>query len=476
MVWARNARPNRDDSGASLLKEIFMPKYGALILAAGKGTRMHSDKPKVLQTLLGEPMLRFVVEALRPLFGHDVWTVVGHRADMVRTAFEEENMRFVLQEEQLGTGHALMRALPALEEGGCTHVLVVNGDTPLLGTRLLEMFLREAEQAELAFATITLKDPASYGRVVRHHGRVVAVVEAKDYDRDLYGPEPNEVNAGLYCLKLSMVHKLLPHLTNANKSGEYYITDLIGLAVEGRHAVRGVECGNDPNLFGVNSPQELSRSEMLLRVQQAQALLESGVILHAAELIRVSPRARVEPGAELYGPCEIYGTSRVARGACIESHCVLRDAVVAEGAVIHSFSHLEKAEVGPGALVGPFGRLRPGAVLEADAHVGNFVELKKARLGQGAKANHLSYIGDAEVGAGSNIGAGAITCNYDGKHKFQTVIGPRAFIGSNTALVAPVSVGEQALVGAGSVITKDVPDNTLAIARGRQSNMPRKKG
>ncbi len=451
-----------------------MPKYGALILAAGKGTRMHSDKPKVLQTLLGEPMLRFVADALRPLFRDAVWTVIGHRADMVRAAFGDEGLHFVVQEEQLGTGHALMQALPALEDAGCTHVLVVNGDTPLLGARLPEMFLRESEQADLSFATITLQDPAAYGRVVRHHGRVVAVVEAKDYDEDLYGPEPKEVNAGLYCLNLAMVRQLLPHLTNANKSGEYYITDLIGLAVENQYTVRGVECGDDPNLFGVNSPVELSRSEALLGLQQVQNLLQSGVILHAAELIRVSPRARIEPGAELYGPCEIYGCSRVARGACIESHCVLRDAVVAEGAVIRSFSHLEKAEVGPGALVGPHARLRPGAVLEARAHVGNFVELKKARLGQGAKANHLSYIGDAEVGEGTNIGAGTITCNYDGTNKHKTVIGPRAFIGSNTALVAPVSVGEQALVGAGSVITKNVPDNTLAVARGRQTNLPRK--
>ncbi len=451
-----------------------MPKYGALILAAGKGTRMHSDKPKVLQTLLGEPMLRFVVDALRPLFHDAVWIVIGHRADMVRAAFDGEGLRFVLQEEQLGTGHALMQALPALEEAGCTHVLVVNGDTPLLGARLPEMFLRESEQADLSFATITLQNPAAYGRVVRHHGRVVAVVEAKDYDEDLYGPEPNEVNAGLYCLSLSMVRELLPRLTNANKSGEYYITDLIGLAVESQYVVRGVECGDDPNLFGVNSPLELSRSEALLRLQQVQTLLESGVILHAADLIRISPCARIEPGAELYGPCEIYGHSRVARGACIESHCVLRDAVVAEGAIIRSFSHLEKAEVGPEALVGPYARLRPGAVLEASAHVGNFVELKKARLGEGAKANHLSYIGDADVGADVNIGAGTITCNYDGRNKHKTVIGPRAFIGSNTALVAPVSVGEQALVGAGSVITKNVPDNTLAVARGRQTNLPRK--
>ena len=452
-----------------------MANHAALILAAGKGTRMHSDRPKVLQTLLGEPMLRFVLHSLRPLFGADVWTVIGHQAQMVRDAFAGEDMRFVLQEQQLGTGHALMQALPAIEEAGCEYVLVINGDTPLINTRLLETFLREAQGADVAFATISLQNPGAYGRVVRHNGRVAAIVEAKDYDTALYGPEPNEVNAGLYYLRVSAVKDLLPRLTCANRSGEYYITDLVGLAVGARCAVRGVECGDDPNLFGVNSPLELSRSEALLRMLLVQERLEAGVIMHAPELVRLGPLVEVAPGAELCGPCEIYGESRIARGAVIRSHCVLRDAVVEEGAEIRSFSHIEEARVGKNASVGPYGRLRPGAVLEESAHVGNFVELKKATLGKGAKANHLTYIGDAEVGPGANIGAGTITCNYDGKNKFRTVIGPRAFIGSNTALVAPVSVGEGALVGAGSVITKDVPDAQMGIARARQANMPLRK-
>ena len=451
-----------------------MVNDAALILAAGKGTRMHSDKPKVLQTLLGEPMLRYVQDALRPLFGQRIWTVVGHQAQMVQAAFADDDMRFVLQEQQLGTGHALMQALPALLEAGCAHVLVINGDTPLITTRLLENFLREAQGADVAFATISLQNPGAYGRVVRHNGRVAAIVEAKDYDAALYGPEPHEVNAGLYCLKVETVRALLPRLSCANKSGEYYITDLIGLAVEARCAVRGVECGDDPNLFGVNSPLELSRSEALLRLLLVQERLEAGVIMHAPELVRLSPHAIVEPGAEIFGPCEIYGKSRIARGAVVESHCVLRDAVVEEGAVVHSFSHLQEAHVGVGASVGPFGRLRPGAVLEESSHVGNFVELKKTRLGKGAKANHLSYLGDTTVGAGANIGAGAITCNYDGVNKFRTEIGEQAFIGSNAALVAPVSIGAGALVGAGSVITKDVPAGEMGIGRARQCNLPRR--
>lgn len=451
-----------------------MTRYGALILAAGKGTRMHSSKPKVLQTLLGEPMLQYVVAALRPRFQQEIWTVIGHGAEMVRAAFADEEMRFVLQREQRGTGHALGEALPSLEAAGYTHVLVVNGDTPLLGEQVPAVFLEQAEGADLAFITLTLPDPGAYGRVVRRAGEVAAIVEAREYDETLYGPEPHEVNAGVYCLRLELVRELLPQLTCANRSGEYYITDLIGLSVAGQYKVKGIPFGEAPELFGINSPLELSRSEELLRAAQVERLLASGVMIHAPELVRVSPLAYVEPGAELFGPCEIYGRSRVEKGACVESHCVLRDSVVEGGARIRSFSHLEQAHVCCGAQAGPYARLRPGALLEEDSRVGNFVELKKSRLGKGSKANHLSYLGDAQVGEHVNIGAGTITCNYDGKNKFQTRIASGAFIGSNTALVAPVSVGEGALVGAGSVITKDVPDKMLGIARGRQSNLPRR--
>lgn len=449
-----------------------MTKNAALILAAGKGTRMHSERPKVLQTLLGEPMLAYVREALRPVFGEEIWMVVGHRAAMVEAAFPDA--RLVFQSEQLGTGHALMQALPALSEAGCSRLLVVNGDAPLLSETLARDFMAEAAGADVAFATIVPDNPGAYGRVVRKQGRVIGIVEAKDYDAARYGPESGEVNAGMYQLNLAAVESLLPRLSNDNKNGEYYITDLIGLAVAENYTVRGVQCGRDDSLLGVNSPLELSHLEELLRARTAEQLLASGVILHAPDLVRVSPLALVEPGAELTGPCEVSGRTEIRRGAFVASHCVLRDSLIGKGAEIRSFSHLEGARVGEGALVGPFARLRPGAVLEADSHVGNFVELKKARLGKGAKANHLSYLGDAQIGAGANIGAGTITCNYDGRHKYQTKIGEKAFIGSNTALVAPVSVGDNALVGAGSVITKDVPEKEMGIARTRQKNLPRR--
>ena len=449
-------------------------RLGALVLAAGKGTRMPSDKPKVLQRLLHEPLLRYVLDALRPLFGDEVWAVVGHQAEMVRKAFADGNPRFVEQREQLGTGHALMTALPALEAAGCERLLVLNGDSPLVSSVVLKNFVQQAEGAELAFACLRLDDPAGYGRVVRRDGRVLSIVEAKDFDPAVHGPFTGEVNAGMYCLNLEVARKLTPALSRENKGGEYYLTDLVELALAAGHEVRGLDCGSDPGLFGINSPVELAWSEAFLREKIVGELLAGGVIIHAPESVRIGPRARIEPGAELTGPCEIYGASRVAQGARIESHCVLIDSSVESGAVLRSFCHLEGAQVGPDCTVGPFARLRPGAVMEEAAHMGNFVELKQACLRRGAKAGHLAYIGDADVGERANIGAGAITCNYDGARKHKTIIGADALIGSNTALVAPVTVGGGALVGAGSVITRDVPDGEMAIARGRQRNMPRR--
>ncbi|MDR3358831.1 MAG: bifunctional UDP-N-acetylglucosamine diphosphorylase/glucosamine-1-phosphate N-acetyltransferase GlmU [Desulfovibrio sp.] len=449
-----------------------MPNTAALVLAAGKGTRMHSDRPKVLQTLLGEYMLAYVLAALRPHFAENIWIVAGHQARMLEAAFP--GGRFVLQEEQLGTGHALMLALPALAGAGCRHVLVVNGDAPLLDAETTRDFLEKAGGADLAFATLDLDEPGSYGRVVRAGGNVRAIVEAKDCDPSTLELH-REVNAGLYLISLPLAETLSPRITGANKSGEYYITDLVALSVAGGYDVRAVQCGRDEGLLGVNSPRELARVEEILRRRVVMRLLERGVLLHAPDMARISPFARVEPGAELTGPCEILGRSEVKRGARVASHCVVRDSVIEEGAELRHFSHLEGARVGAGALVGPFARLRPGAVLEAAARAGNFVEIKNARLGEGAKANHLTYLGDADIGSGANIGAGTITCNYDGRGKHKTSIGEKAFIGSNTALVAPVVVGANSLVGAGSVITRDVPEGEMAIARSRQKNLPRKK-
>lgn len=450
---------------------------GALVLAAGKGTRMHSDEPKVLRALLGEPMLRYVLDGLYPLFGQRVHVVVGFGAERVKKAFPEFEGRFVLQPEQLGTGHALQCAWDAVKAAGYEYVLVMNGDVPLAAGKDLGAFVAQArgEGADLAFLTIELPEPGAYGRIVRDERGLARIVEAKDHDEALHGPATGEINAGIYLVRVAAVDKVLFRLTNTNRSGEFYITDLAELVGAGGGKVVAVNRGRDENLLGINNPRELVDAEESLRARIVDSWLERGVVIRSRGSVRISPRAVIEPGAEISGPCDILGASVIGRGAVIEPNCLVKDSVVAGGAAIHAFSHLDQAAVGLGCHVGPYGRLRPGAVLEEGARVGNFVEMKKAVLGPGAKASHLTYLGDAEVGAGANIGAGTITCNYDGKNKFRTVIGEGAFIGSNTALVAPVTVGPGALVAAGSVVTEDVPGGHLAIARSRQVVKPRKK-
>ncbi|MHC1791517.1 bifunctional UDP-N-acetylglucosamine diphosphorylase/glucosamine-1-phosphate N-acetyltransferase GlmU [Solidesulfovibrio sp.] len=449
-------------------------RIGAVVLAAGKGTRMQSDAPKVLKTLLDQPMLWYVERALGQVCGQDVLTVIGHRAGMVEAAFPELAGRFVHQTEQLGTGHALAVALPALTAAGLTHVLVVNGDAPLVTPESLGEFIAAAAAAaaDVAFVTIDVPEAGAYGRVVRAADGV-RIVEAKDFDAARHGPATGEINAGVYFLRLETVAPLLGKLSNDNKSGEYYITDLVALAGLAGLSVLAVNRGRDEAYLGINSPRELVAAEEIMRRRLVDAHLDAGVVIRAADSVRIGAEAVIAPGVELCGPLELYGACRIAAGTTVASHCLLRETVIGENVVIQAFSHLEKARVDAGCQVGPYARLRPGAVLEHDARVGNFVEMKKAVLGPGAKAGHLTYLGDAAIGAGVNIGAGTITCNYDGVHKHRTVIGEGAFIGSNTALVAPVTIGRQALVGAGSVITSDVPDGMLALGRGRQVIKPR---
>ncbi|MDR2488201.1 MAG: bifunctional UDP-N-acetylglucosamine diphosphorylase/glucosamine-1-phosphate N-acetyltransferase GlmU [Desulfovibrio sp.] len=451
------------------------PDTGAIILAAGKGTRMYSDIPKVLQRILEEPMLRYVYDAVGPLCGNRLWTVVGHKAEMLRAAFPGREKDFIFQERQIGTGHALQRAWPAVLAAGIERILVINGDSPLISEAVLRNFLSASAEAkaDIAFVTLTLTDPGAYGRLVRRGGRVAAIVEAKEYDPARYGPQPREINAGIYCFAVGATTRLLPMLSESGVSGEVYITDLIGLGVEQQLTVYGHMCGDDADLLGVNTPEELTRSEERLRARLVRKHLRNGVLIRAPQSVRIGPDTRIEPGAEITGPCELYGKCFIGRGARIASHCRLASVTMEAGAVMHSFCHAQDAHIGRNCIVGPYARLRPGAVMEENSHAGNFVEMKKTRLGKGAKVNHLSYLGDADVGAGSNVGAGTITCNYDGKNKHLTRIGERAFIGSNTALVAPVTVGADSLVGAGSVITKDVPDNHLGVARARQKVLAR---
>lgn len=445
----------------------------ALVLAAGKGVRMRSGKPKVLQTILGSPMLSYVLRAASAIFGKDVLIVAGHGADQLEKAFPDA--RFVSQPEQRGTGDALKAALPALQAEKAEYITVINGDVPLISPGDIEFFIKNAGKADIAFATITLSDPGTYGRVIRRDGILSGVIEAKDYNIDELGEPTGEVNAGLYRLRLDAAVALVPEINNANKSGEYYITDLIGLGIRKGLDVRGVPCGNDDNFLGINTPLELSAAENRLAASVVRKLQEAGVMVHAPHMLRVSPFAHIAPGVQIWGPCEIYGDTEIEAGAEIGFCCRLSEARIGENARVESFSNIENAIVGKNARVGPYARLRPGANVGENARIGNFVEMKNASLAKGAKANHLSYLGDAEIGAGTNIGAGTITCNYDGEQKHKTVIGAGAFIGSNTALVAPVTIGDKALIGAGSVITEDVPPGDMAISRARQINKPGNK-
>jgi bifunctional UDP-N-acetylglucosamine pyrophosphorylase/glucosamine-1-phosphate N-acetyltransferase len=452
-------------------------RLGVLILAAGKGVRMHGAGSKVMRHMLGEPMLYYVLEALSPLSPGRLWTVVGHGAEEVRSFFADSPTQFVFQEKQLGTGHALAAAWPVLRAAEISHVLVVNGDTPLITTEAMRSFTERSmrEDMDLALMALCLEDPGAFGRVIRDStGKVTAVAEAKDFDVTVHGPFSGEVNAGIYCLRLDAVNALLPRLGNDNKSREFYITDLVELAVADGLRVLGVQADGDCGFLGINTPAELMEAEEMLRSRIAAAVLRSGVCLRGNQSVRIGPKALLEPGAEVTGPCEIYGESRVASGARVESHCVLIDSTVASGALVRSFCHLEGAEIGPDCVVGPFARIRPGTVLDEKVHAGSFVEIKKSRLRSGAKANHLAYIGDADIGSVANMGAGVITCNYDGKHKHSTRVGTGAFVGSNVSLVAPVEVADGSFVGAGSVITEDVPPGMLALGRGRQVNLIRK--
>ncbi len=454
---------------------------GALILAAGKGTRMPSRKHKVLQTLLGESMLAYVYDALVPFADSRIFTLIGHQGLGVSEALKRitapygHSTKIVEQKELLGTGHCLQVALPALMEAGLSHVLVVNGDAPLLTQETIRSLLESAASQsvvpDIAFLSLLLDDPASYGRVVRDaHGHVSAITEAKDDTRHIPPGTQVEVNAGVYLFSLPVLEKVLPLLMNANAKKEYYLTDCIHHARNLGYYVHAEVVGEEEKscLMGVNTPEELLEAEKILQKRQILRLLRQGVVLHNPATLIVSPFARVEAGVELFGPLEITGTTRICFGTSVHGPCCIHASTIEENVVIHPFCHIENAHIHPHALVGPFARLRTGAVVAEAAHVGNFVEIKNATLGEGSKANHLSYIGDADVGRHVNIGAGTITCNYDGKQKHRTVVEDNVFIGSNTALVAPVTVGESSLVGAGSVITRDVPPGNLAIARGRQ--------
>ncbi|MGC9529685.1 MAG: bifunctional UDP-N-acetylglucosamine diphosphorylase/glucosamine-1-phosphate N-acetyltransferase GlmU [Candidatus Bipolaricaulaceae bacterium] len=440
-----------------------------LVLAAGKGTRMRSRIPKVLHCLAGLPLLEHVIRSAETLSGPRIVVVVGHGGGEVRSAFAERGLTFVDQGEPLGTGHAVLAARPAIT---APRFLVLPGDVPLVPSEALTALLDFHRREDLAVSFLSMQppEPVHYGRVVRERGRAVRIVEADDAS-----PEERaikEVNAGVYCLENQpALWEALADLPAENAQGEYYLTDLVErLARQGRADALAWKGWQD--LLGVNDRADLARLESILRGRIAARLMRAGVTIVDPNAVYLSPDAEVGADTVLHPGVHLAGRVKVGEGCELGPDAYLVDSQVEAGARVW-YAVLEGAQVDQGARVGPYAHLRPGARIGAGARVGNFVEVKAAQLGEGVRARHLAYIGDAEVGPRANIGAGAITCNYDGVRKHPTKIGASAFIGSNAALVAPVSVGEGAYVGAGSVITEDVPPYALALARPRQRVKPR---
>ena len=457
-------------------------------MAAGKGTRMNSALPKVLHKLAGRSLLQHVLQTAAGLGADGIVTVTGHGADEVEaatatataTAITAPNLRFVRQMPQLGTGHALQQAAPLLHESGTT--LVLNGDVPLIEADTARALIEACGGERLALLTITLADPTGYGRILRgdpagrsatEGGRVHGIREHKD--ATLVERAIHEVYTGVMAAPTAHLKRWLAALTNDNSQGEYYLTDVVALAVAEGLPVVTVQPPSDTEVLGVNSPVQLADLERRLQRRQADALMNVGVRL--ADPARFDLRGELACGSdvEIDVNCVFEGRVTLGDGVHIGANCVIRNAVIAARATIHPFTHIDGealgVSVGEGSLVGPFARLRPGTQLAQDVHIGNFVEVKNSTLARGAKANHLAYLGDATVGERVNYGAGSITANYDGANKHRTVIGADVHVGSNCVLVAPVTLGEGATIGGGSTIGKDAPAGQLTVARGKQVSL-----
>lgn len=443
-----------------------------IILAAGKGTRMRSSLPKVLQPLAGRPLLGHVIETAKKLNADNIITIYGHGGDQVQTAFAQQDIKWVEQAEQLGTGHAVQMTLPVLPQDGVS--LILSGDVPCINPVTLQKLLDATTATGIGLVTLTLPDASGYGRIVRENGEIQAIVEHKDASEEQR--QIKEINTGIYAVSNAKLHEWLPNLSNDNAQGEYYLTDIVAMALADGMQVASVEPEQAFEVEGVNDRVQLAALERQFQSYQAKQLMQQGV--HLVDPSRFDLRGNLTVGQDvridinviIEGDCELGDNVEIGAG------CIIKNTKIAAGTKVQPYSIFDSAIVGEDTQIGPFARLRPGAQLANEVHIGNFVEVKNTTIGLGSKANHFTYLGDAEVGSGSNIGAGTITCNYDGANKFKTIIGDQAFIGSNSSLVAPVRIGNGATVGAGSTITRDVEDNSLAVERSKQfvkENYPR---
>lgn len=437
-----------------------------IILAAGRGTRMHSELPKVLHPLAGRTLLQHVVDTAQTLDPERIHVVIGHGAEQVRRTIAS-GVQFHVQTDQLGTGHAVLQALPHCAPDNT--VLVLFGDVPLINATTLAQLLPAAEHG-LAMLAAALEDPTGYGRVLRdEHGALVGVVEQKD--ASLAELAIREVNTGVLAGSAALLSSLLARVGNTNAQGEYYLPDALGMAVKDGVPVSVMVTEEISDILGVNDRLQLEQIERRYQISQACNLMRQGVAIRDRQRIDIRGQLLCGRDVSIDVNSVFEGTVILGDGVSIGPNCVLRDVEIAAGSVVHSFSHLESAVLGAQCSVGPYARLRPGTVLGDGARIGNFVETKNATLGNGSKANHLTYIGDSTIGEGCNIGAGTITSNYDGANKHPTVLGDRVFVGSNSTLVAPVIIESDGFVAAGSTVTKAIGPAQLAVSRARQRNI-----
>jgi bifunctional UDP-N-acetylglucosamine pyrophosphorylase/glucosamine-1-phosphate N-acetyltransferase len=450
-----------------------MPDKHVVILAGGKGTRMKSTLPKVLHRAAGRPLIDYALATAGALNPASTVIVVGHQAETVRAALANRpGLQFAVQEPQLGTGHALLQTEPFLARRTGTLVLL-SGDVPLLRKSTLEALIRRHEDRGAAATVLTahVDEADGYGRIVRNdHGEVMAIVEHRDAT-----PEQRtarEINSGIYAFDLAPLFDALRRIEAANAQGEYYLPDLVGIYRKDGRTVEAVAAPDAREVLGVNSRRELATVSVQIRDRRNDALMEAGVTLVDPATTWVGPDVTVGEDTILHPSVYLEGATRIGEGCVIHAGVRIVDSTLGDGVVINNYCVIRESTIDPAAEVGPFAQLRPQSHVEEGAHVGNFVELKKTRLGKGSKANHLTYLGDATVGEKVNVGAGTITCNYDGVAKHPTVIEDGAFIGSDSQLIAPVRVGKGAYVAAGSSVTDDVPADALAIGRGRQVNKP----
>lgn len=442
-------------------------RFSVVILAAGKGTRMKSSLPKVLHPIAGKPMVQHIIDTVNDIGADNIHLVYGHGREQLQSTLSHNELSWCLQDQQLGTGHAVQQAVPHIQDD--EDILILVGDAPLIQAETLQQLIAVKQTCDLALLTVVLDDPTGMGRIIREGDQVVAIVEHKDATESQRTIQ--EINTGMMIMSGADLKRWLGNLNNDNAQGEFYLTDVIAMAAAEGKSIKAAQPGSAVEVEGINNRKQLATIERAYQQRQADRLMMAGVSLRDPQ--RFDLRGTLKTGLDVQIDVNVIVQGDVSLGDNVQigANCILIDCEVADGAVIEANSIVEQARVGENCTVGPFARLRPGAEMHENAKVGNFVEMKKTVLGKGSKANHLTYLGDTTVGENANIGAGTITCNYDGVNKFKTIIKDGAFVGSNSALVAPAVIGENATVAAGSVITKEVGDTQLAIARGKQRNV-----